>query len=75
MMLLGMNCFLLSCTLCNNSPYRLYPDMLPQAQQEECASSNNKDLTDKEMQESIVALSDYLTAMRPRVRDSKVLCI
>ncbi|KAL1489629.1 hypothetical protein ABEB36_013573 [Hypothenemus hampei] len=42
---------------------RLYPDMLPQKEQEEFTPVN-KDLTDKEMQESIAALSDYLTAMR-----------
>ncbi|CAG9762236.1 unnamed protein product [Ceutorhynchus assimilis] len=50
---------------------RLYPDMLPQVQQEEFLSSN-KDLTDKEVQESIVALSDYLTSMRNHVRENKI---
>ncbi|XP_050307701.1 vam6/Vps39-like protein isoform X3 [Anthonomus grandis grandis] len=49
---------------------RLYPDMLPQAQQDDFVITN-KDLTDKERQESIAALSDYLTAMRNHARDDK----
>ncbi|XP_066141377.1 vam6/Vps39-like protein [Euwallacea fornicatus] len=49
-----------------------YPDMLPQTQQDDFTPTN-KDWTDKEIQESIAALSDYLTAMRTfaQVRESK----
>ncbi|KAH0999814.1 hypothetical protein HUJ04_013582 [Dendroctonus ponderosae] len=49
---------------------RLYPDMLPQTQQEE-EGSTSRDLNEKEVLESIAALSDYLTDMRNRVSDSK----
>lgn len=51
---------------------RLYPDMLPQ---QEDNSVTHKDWTDKEIQESINALSFYLTNMRTRVQSNVTLTI
>lgn len=49
---------------------RLYPDMLPQ---QEDNSVTHKDWTEKEIQESINALSFYLTNMRTRVQSNVLL--
>lgn len=45
--------------------------MLPQTQQEE-EESTSRDLNEKEVLQSIAALSDYLTDMRNRVSETKV---
>ncbi|KAF7284851.1 vacuolar protein sorting 39 [Rhynchophorus ferrugineus] len=49
---------------------RLFPDLLPQGQQDEFPETNT-DLTDKELEESRLALIDYLTEMRYRLPNLK----
>ncbi|XP_030763648.1 vam6/Vps39-like protein [Sitophilus oryzae] len=51
---------------------RLFPDLLPQGQQDEYPDSS-KDLTDKELEDSRLALIEYLTEMRHRLQDTKGL--
>lgn len=49
---------------------RLFPDLLPQQQQGTDFSETLRDLTEKELETSRLALIDYLTEMRHRLQSS-----